>query len=431
MPSESNPNREQKSIEDLIEGYGSSYEAGRSLVDELVAHANVEVILPLYHGSIDHPRVEYLVVVTRDVAVYARDSEGWTELSRFTPTNPPRRFGDLYNGDLLFTRSDTASAKLIERTLHKTDYARAKSGIDISLDRGSEENLETLVRSLIRERLDTCDCSRQAHIRFPDDHVFQVDICLSCLGIETIVYDGTTLPTEEVYDANWILESTAGHRDRIVEIGDQDSYLIEVAGIDEVRSTNLPARSTPTTRRSGFSRGQAALFTLSYEAFLDNWMSGFECYNPAAFAGSLYVVDDRVVGYTLWTPALESWLPWPLLQQVYVRPEERRNRYGTQLVTGWYDQCIGRARYYALDPNDRGRALLKAIGHLDSALPSDRETDAGEDPTVKNDIRVPAVEAYVLTTQPSESFDSIGYGQHLIALHEQYQSYRSDRRPIA
>ena len=82
-------------------------------------------------------------------------------------------------------------------------------------------------------------------------------------------------------------------------------------------------------------------------------------YEAGGYQVLVYVQDDAPKGVLLWN----SREGVPILRQVYVRPDARREGVAARLVKEWESRYCEQP-YLAETPNTHGRALLDAVGHL-------------------------------------------------------------------
>lgn len=151
-----------------------------------------------------------------------------------------------------------------------------------------------------------------------------------------------------------------------------EEWLFE-SGTHPIRETGSDEAYTLISERTEYTNLEYALAMLAMSALLER--PDFNKYDPQLHDGLLYIYKGRAVGYLLWTMLDDT----PVLRQLYVLPECRRQGIAANLVRTWHESVRQAGTEYLVDePTDASHALFEGLGYFDgSATPAYQASGVG------------------------------------------------------
>lgn len=170
-----------------------------------------------------------------------------------------------------------------------------------------QDILENFSRVLIKKQFLTCKkCQTKISVT-PSNAMGSFYLCFNCReNIVGVEYN------EEFYQPSEIMNLGFQHPEKIKRIG-KESYLIECRNI----RTNL---------------------TLQMLQFLSQEENdGFLSFQPDYQRAMLLYVQDQCIGYLIWSLEKNKFNGSPILRQIFIQNEHRRNGYGSLLLQKWFE----------------------------------------------------------------------------------------------
>lgn len=322
-------------------------------IAEIERHSEIDATLPLYTGPASSPTIFHVIVCQNNTTTALTYSPGGLQaVTSFENQHSVERIGDRYNGKLLFFGEDISSAKRMRVALQSVDETgevRSEEGYD---EEYASVESTGLTFDHYRMKQTRCNCPTHPSVEIPETDVgFHLKICSNCALATECVFRGDSYVPNDILTTEWIFDGN--HQADFIDVGDSERCLVR-----------------PETATGEFTRLQAALYALGYEARIAQPQSSFAFYQPEMFDGVMSIVEDKIRGYLFWTSLESGRYPRPVLQQLYIRPREQGQGYASQLISDWYDTLCDAPEYYAFDPNEDGTAVLDSVGHLEGATKS-------------------------------------------------------------
>lgn len=306
------------------------------LIESLNERDDITTVLPRFYGTEDTGRfvVAFFIfhgINGQRVTLYTRrrsnGESGPEKRTTITLENPPTITGDLWNQTILLKNEDITPIEHLKQRVEYDCYWLA-SGHEpaITFDEYSRDPF-----AFSPNGLPECDHTKADDPAKTPSLDITITLCEEC-GIPILV---TT-------DDGWIEAHNVLQPEFIgVPAGDE----------------NNPVRGTAVTPTGPVTNDEITLHVLS--RYANGEQSHFDIYarNTRGYLITLY---DNVAGYATWNE-FETHIA---LQQIYIFPEFRGGHLGEILVRSWFEQ-VDADYYYAIGPNDAGKATLSALGHLD------------------------------------------------------------------
>lgn len=315
-------------------------------LDQFVNSDSITTVIPYAFRGMTGDYIQTLIYISDGnfVSVNFDPSDcTWKEEKKHSLSNSVHtNWEDLWTGDVFFLGKDAAVAQEAhDRACQTLDriysfIAPILPRSDSPPKRAAESSCTCQSQSQQEPQTKTEPSANLSH-----EYVF----CADCNRFRGLRIGGEVLQTDAILDEDWLFEEKIKQMmQRIVETPSDNRYCLFSSG-------------------KSITRVEQAIDALSLMVEFEATSSA--TYNPIDHESLLCIEGGVVAGYLNW----EEQYGHTVLDQMYVRPEFRRQGIAQTLVEEWREHYFTGKEYYLDEPNSKSKSLFEKVGDLNATTP--------------------------------------------------------------